>query len=68
MMSSLTSTDVKCFGEAAELLLQWSQGGIVPTQYRWSNGATTPDITGLPIGTVTVTMPMQQVVAAPIRS
>lgn len=56
MMSSLTSTDVKCFGESSGTASAMVTGGNSPYQYQWSNGATTPDITGLPIGTFTVTI------------
>lgn len=53
------SADVKsirCFGESNGEITVTPSGGDAPYTYQWSNGPTTPMITGLGAGTYTVTV------------
>ncbi|MCS6904721.1 MAG: fibronectin type III domain-containing protein [Bacteroidia bacterium] len=52
--SSVTTVD--CFGNRTGGVSITVAGGIPPYTYRWSNGATTPNVTGLPAGNVSVTI------------
>ena len=50
------SQNVSCFGGANGSLNLTVNGGTAPYTYIWSNGAVTQDISGLPVGTYTVTV------------
>jgi len=52
--SSITTVD--CFGNRTGGVNITVAGGIPPYSYRWSNGATTPNVTGLGAGNVSVTI------------
>ena len=45
-----------CYGDAQGEIEVNGSGGTAPYTYTWSNGATTPKISGLPIGTYDVTI------------
>lgn len=51
---SLWSQGVACKGEASGSIFSTATGGTQPYQYLWSNGATTKDVKGVPIGYYTV--------------
>ena len=51
-----TVTDVSCNGAADGAVGIVPTGGLPPYTYAWSNGAVTPDITGLAPGTYSVTV------------
>lgn len=56
-ISSVTATNVRCFGQstgAVDLTIAGTPSGTIT--YRWSNGATTQDISGVGIGVYTVTV------------
>jgi gliding motility-associated-like protein len=53
---SLPKTDVLCFGDADGTINSNTSGGISPYSYLWSNGATTQNISGLTVGTYTLTV------------
>ena len=52
----LVGTDVLCFGESNGTLTTSPTGGVAPYFSAWNNGATTQNLTGLPIGTYTLSM------------
>lgn len=43
-------TDIQCFGDSTGAVYVTAQEGVEPYTFEWSNGATTPDITGLKAG------------------
>lgn len=47
---TLTSVDVKCFGESTGSINTIVEGGTAPYAYVWSNGATTSSVAGLAAG------------------
>ncbi|NBU71702.1 MAG: hypothetical protein EBS53_09675, partial [Bacteroidetes bacterium] len=51
-----TITDILCFGLGAGAISTNTSGGVAPYTYLWSNGATTPNITGVPAGSYTLTI------------
>ena len=56
-ISSVTATNVRCFGQstgAVDLTITGTPSGTLT--YRWSNGATTQDISGVSIGVYSVTV------------
>ncbi|MBC6993809.1 SdrD B-like domain-containing protein [Neolewinella lacunae] len=53
---SLSSTPVSCFGGNDGTATATASGGTEPYTYVWSNGATTATITGLTVGTYSVTV------------
>jgi gliding motility-associated-like protein len=54
---TLTPTHIKCFGQNnGSITSTVSAGGTTPYSYNWSNGATTPNISGLAPGTYSVTV------------
>jgi len=55
-VSITDSTHVSCFGASDGTATALATGGTAPYTYAWSNGATTPAITGVSAGTYTVTV------------
>jgi hypothetical protein len=55
-ITSSSVTTVDCFGNRTGGVNISVTGGIPPYSYRWSNGATTQNVTGLPAGNVSVTI------------
>ncbi|MCB9245789.1 MAG: M4 family metallopeptidase [Flavobacteriales bacterium] len=53
---SLTAVDVKCNGGNDGSVTLSVSGGVSPYQYRWSNTATTKDLTNVPANTYAVTI------------
>lgn len=53
---SLAITSVACYGTSTGAVTSSVSGGATPYYYNWSNGATTPNVTGLPAGVYTVTV------------
>lgn len=51
-----TVIDVACFGDSTGEIQVTISGGAPPFTYLWSNGATTEDLTGVPIGTYDLTV------------
>lgn len=51
-----TRTHLQCNGLATGAIVLNPTGGTAPYSYNWSNGATTPTLTGLAAGTYTVTV------------
>jgi outer membrane protein OmpA-like peptidoglycan-associated protein len=43
-------TDIQCYGDSTGAIYVTAQEGVEPYTFEWSNGATTPDITGLKAG------------------
>lgn len=52
----LVETDVLCFGESNGTVTTSPTGGVAPYSYTWNNGATAQNLTGLPIGTYSLSM------------
>ena len=53
---TLSATDVACFGDSTGSIDASVTGGTAPYAYLWSNTDTTQDITGLIIGTYSITV------------
>ncbi len=53
---TITGTDVNCFGGNNGTASVSVSGGFEPYSYQWSNGATTPTLSGLSAGTYCVTV------------
>jgi outer membrane protein OmpA-like peptidoglycan-associated protein len=47
-------TDVKCHGDSTGAIQVSTKGGVTPYSYKWSNGATTEDVSKLKAGTYTL--------------
>ena len=56
LLATATRTDVSCGGSATGSISLAVSGGAAPYGYRWSNGATTQNLSGVPAGTYTVTV------------
>jgi gliding motility-associated-like protein/uncharacterized repeat protein (TIGR01451 family) len=52
----LAETDVLCFGESNGTVTTSPTGGVAPYSFIWTNGATTQNLSGLPIGIYTLSM------------
>ncbi len=53
---TLTTTDATCIGFTDGAIQSNAVGGVTPLTYLWSNGETTPDITGLGVGNYDLTV------------
>jgi gliding motility-associated-like protein len=51
-----TITNILCFGQGAGAISTTTTGGVPPYTYLWSNSAITPNITGVPAGSYTLTV------------
>lgn len=56
LILDVAKADVACFGESSGSILVSGWAGQPPYTYLWNTGATTPEITNLPVGTYTVTV------------
>ena len=56
LLTTATRTDVGCGGSATGSISLAVSGGASPYLFRWSNGATTQNLSGLMAGTYTVTV------------
>jgi hypothetical protein len=56
LITDVAKADVACFGESTGSILVSGWGGQPPYTYLWNTGATTEEISNLPIGTYTVTI------------
>ncbi|MCC6723969.1 MAG: PQQ-dependent sugar dehydrogenase, partial [Saprospiraceae bacterium] len=56
LSASVSTVDVKCFGDATGSASVVAVGGTQNYTYHWSNGATTASISGLPAGVYSVTV------------
>ena len=57
---TLTEGEVSCYGESNGSVTSAVSGGQTPYTYLWSSAGTTSNITGLPVGTYTVTITENQ--------
>ncbi|MES2139782.1 MAG: SprB repeat-containing protein, partial [Bacteroidota bacterium] len=53
---TLTPSNVSCFNGSDGMATSTVSGGTPPYTYNWSSGATSPNATGLPAGTYTLTI------------
>ena len=51
-----TVTPILCFGQGAGAISTTTSGGVPPYTYLWSNSNPTPNITGVPAGSYTLTV------------
>lgn len=56
LSANINSTNVNCFGESNGSINVTPAGAIPPYSFNWSTGSTDQDITGLAVGTYTVTV------------
>jgi len=56
LTSSATASDVSCFGLNDANAAVSVSGGILPYTYLWNNGANTPQIANLPMGSYTLSL------------
>ena len=56
LQSSLTKTDINCFGNSTGSINLTPTGGTTPYTFSWSNGSTTEDISLLSVGNYSVTI------------
>jgi len=56
LVTTLTGTDILCFGYSNGSILQLTSGGTPPYSYLWNTGQTTSDLSGLHSGVYTVTV------------
>ncbi|MBL7778628.1 MAG: gliding motility-associated C-terminal domain-containing protein [Chitinophagales bacterium] len=55
LVAQATATTISCNGGTADVTLAVT-GGTIPYSFVWTNGATTPNLTGVSAGTYTVTI------------
>ncbi|RKX19309.1 MAG: hypothetical protein DRP35_07930, partial [Candidatus Zixiibacteriota bacterium] len=56
LTATITGVDILCHGESTGSVDLEPAGGTVPYTYSWSSGATTQDLTNVPVGTYQVTI------------
>ncbi len=56
LTTSLSGTNILCFGSATGAITSSTTGGVTPYTYNWSNGATTANISNLVAGTYSLTV------------
>jgi len=56
ILAIASQTNIDCFGESTGAITTTLIDGTAPFSYVWSNGATTADISNLPVGTYLVTL------------
>jgi len=56
LSASASAADAKCYGAATGSIASSVSGGTPSYTYLWSNGATSPDLTGVGAGTYSVTV------------
>lgn len=56
LTAAISAVQPKCFGSSDGALSANVADGTAPFQYKWSNDATTPGISGLPAGTYSLTV------------
>ncbi|NSW44549.1 MAG: hypothetical protein HPY79_01795, partial [Bacteroidales bacterium] len=56
LTSSLTKTDLLCYGDANGSIVSTVSGGRLPYTYQWSNGANTPNLFNITADIYTVTI------------
>ncbi|HXH20108.1 MAG TPA: gliding motility-associated C-terminal domain-containing protein, partial [Chitinophagales bacterium] len=56
LAASITKADVSCFGRNDGSIDVTASGGTAPYNFIWSNGAATEDLSGIAIGTYSVTV------------
>lgn len=56
LTSKIEATNIKCYGQKSGAIDLSVEGGVAPFTYKWSNGATSQDVTGLGSGSFSVVL------------